>query len=81
MDIENSIMGVPTKFRQFLIKHKKIHSMEDVDVYCFGHVLYEMMFADALAESTCNEIPPIESEDLRELIILYHLRIIISDIK
>jgi PX domain-containing protein kinase-like protein len=32
--------------------------MEQQDVYCFGHVLYEMTFGKELRAPTTDEIPP-----------------------
>jgi PX domain-containing protein kinase-like protein len=54
MDVENSILGVPSKLRHFLLRHKKICTMESVDVYSFGHALYEMTYGCELLESTCE---------------------------
>lgn len=58
LDIENSILGLPSYYRPFFIQHKKINTMEAIDVYSFGHVLYEMAFGYPLQESVCDNIPP-----------------------
>ncbi|KAG5860742.1 hypothetical protein JTB14_010739 [Gonioctena quinquepunctata] len=57
LDIENGVMGVPSFYRPYFMQHKKINNMEAVDIYCFGHVLYEMMFGAPLHESIADNIP------------------------
>lgn len=57
LDIENGILGVPSFYRPYFMQHKKINNMEAIDVYCFGHVLYEMMFGTPLHESIAENIP------------------------
>ena len=44
LDIENFVLGVPSFYRPFFVQHSKIHSSEIIDVYSFGHLLYEMSF-------------------------------------
>lgn len=39
------------------MQHKKINNLEAVDVYCFGHLLFEMMFGTPLHESIVEDIP------------------------
>lgn len=39
------------------MQHKKINNIQAIDVYCFGHVLYEMMFGTPLHESIVDNIP------------------------
>ncbi|CAH1101102.1 unnamed protein product [Psylliodes chrysocephalus] len=56
LDIENGILGVPSFYRPYFMQHKKINSMDAIDVYCFGHVLYEMMFGNPLHESITDNI-------------------------
>ncbi|XP_004348895.2 hypothetical protein CAOG_02145 [Capsaspora owczarzaki ATCC 30864] len=41
-DIENGLLGVPSKHRPHLMLLRKISSLPMADVYSFGHVLYEM---------------------------------------
>lgn len=60
MDIENGVLGVPSFYRPYFMQHKKISNMEAIDVYCFGHVLYEMMFGTPLHESITDNIPNCE---------------------
>ncbi|XP_071521348.1 PX domain-containing protein kinase-like protein isoform X2 [Panulirus ornatus] len=58
LDLENQVVGLPNQLRSHMIYHRKINSIEAVDVYCFGHVLYEMIFQKRLTTNTCNEFPP-----------------------
>ncbi|XP_067632522.1 PX domain-containing protein kinase-like protein isoform X2 [Eurosta solidaginis] len=56
LDIENYILGVPAFYRPFFVQHSKIHTFEDVDVYSFGHVLFEMAMGYPLQESVARQI-------------------------
>lgn len=51
IDIENGVLGVPSYYRPYFMQHKKISSLESIDIYCFGHVLYEMAIGSPLHES------------------------------
>ncbi|KAL1514230.1 hypothetical protein ABEB36_003518 [Hypothenemus hampei] len=55
VDIENGVLGVPSYYRPYFMQHKKICSLEAIDVYCFGHVLYEMAIGSPLHESYIPE--------------------------
>ncbi len=56
-DIENSIFGLASFYKPYLIENRRIQSLEDVDMYCFGHVLYEMAFGERLQSYYCDSIP------------------------
>lgn len=56
LDIENFICGVPSFYRPFFVQHSKLYSLETIDVYCFGHVLYEMFMSTPLQESQARQI-------------------------
>lgn len=58
LDVENGVLGLPSFYRPFFMQHRKISTLEAVDVYCFGHVLYEMTFGSPLHESVCDNLPP-----------------------
>ncbi|KAG7162239.1 PX domain-containing protein kinase-like protein-like [Homarus americanus] len=58
LELENQVVGLPNQLRSHMIHHRKINSIEAIDVYCFGHVLYEMIFQKRLTTNTCNELPP-----------------------
>ncbi|XP_011207308.2 PX domain-containing protein kinase-like protein isoform X1 [Bactrocera dorsalis] len=56
LDIENYVLGVPAFYRPFFVQHSKIHSVEAIDVYSFGHVLFEMAMGYPLQESVVRQI-------------------------
>lgn len=58
VDIENFILGVPSFYRPFFVQHSKINTSELIDVYSFGHLLYELTFGYPLQESITRQ--PIE---------------------
>ncbi|XP_072401189.1 PX domain-containing protein kinase-like protein [Diabrotica undecimpunctata] len=68
LDIENGILGVPSFYRPYFMQHKKINNLEAVDVYCFGHVLYEMMFGSPLHESVAQNMPYYQHTQLKDLV-------------
>ena len=41
-------------------------NLESIDVYCFGHVLYEMSFGNQLTSATCDQFPPECPAQIRE---------------
>ncbi|KAF6215825.1 hypothetical protein GE061_000160 [Apolygus lucorum] len=44
VDYENQIFGVPSYYREQLIKSRQIKSICDVDVYCLGLIIYELLY-------------------------------------
>ncbi|KAM9859845.1 PX domain-containing protein kinase-like protein isoform 3-T3 [Aulostomus maculatus] len=44
MDVENSMLGVPSVLRPAFTQHRKINTSESIDIFCFGHLLYEMTY-------------------------------------
>lgn len=56
LDIENYVLGVPSFYRPFFVQHSKIHSAEAIDVYSFGHVLFEMSMGYPLQESVIRQV-------------------------
>ncbi|KAJ8948079.1 hypothetical protein NQ318_008430 [Aromia moschata] len=69
LDIENGILGVPSFYRPYFMQHRKINNLQTVDVYCFGHVLYEMTFGTPLHESVVDCIPDCPSKSVLEKIL------------
>lgn len=61
LDIENFILGVPSFYRPFFVQHSKIHNAEVIDVYSFGHLLYELSMGYPLQESITRQ--PIECSE------------------
>lgn len=47
---------MPSFYRPFFVQHSKIHKPEAIDVYCFGHVLFEMAMGYPLQESIVRQI-------------------------
>eukprot|EP00794_Sanderia_malayensis_P006160 gene6160-6870_t len=58
LDIENGILGLPSLYRPHIIPIKKIQTTEALDVYCFGHLLFEITFAEPLNSSCIDQFPP-----------------------
>ncbi|XP_058834770.1 PX domain-containing protein kinase-like protein isoform X2 [Topomyia yanbarensis] len=56
MDAENFIFGVPSFYRPFFVQHSKINNCESIDVYGFGHLLYEMCMGYPLQDSYARQI-------------------------
>ena len=61
LDIENGLLGLPAFYRPYVVQRRKLHATTQVDVYSFGHVLYEMAFGRPLLEATCSELPYCEA--------------------
>ncbi|ELT89664.1 hypothetical protein CAPTEDRAFT_145165 [Capitella teleta] len=64
LDLENGILGLPSFYRPFFVQFRKISSLEAVDVYCFGQLLYEMSFGEPLGMPSCDTFPPSCPSDL-----------------
>ncbi|KAL6435543.1 hypothetical protein ACFW04_005482 [Cataglyphis niger] len=71
LDIENGLLGLPAFYRPYVVQRRKLHATAQVDVYSFGHVLYEMAFGRPLLEATCSELPHCEAnlKNLLEVIL------------
>lgn len=72
LDIENGILGVPSFYRPYFMQHKKINTLEAIDVYCFGHTIYEMAFGAPLHESIIDALPqdaPPELSMIKQIIV------------
>ncbi|XP_030827988.1 PX domain-containing protein kinase-like protein isoform X2 [Strongylocentrotus purpuratus] len=57
LDIENTLLGLPFFYRGYLSHFRKINTTEAVDVYSFGHVLYEMTFGSPLNVASKDDFP------------------------
>ncbi|XP_052445167.1 PX domain-containing protein kinase-like protein isoform X2 [Carassius gibelio] len=44
LDLENSLLGLPSYYRPYVTQFRKINTTESIDVYSFGHLLYEMTY-------------------------------------
>ncbi|KAK6175076.1 hypothetical protein SNE40_013612 [Patella caerulea] len=58
IDIHNTLLGLPSYYRPFYAQYKKIQTVELIDVYCFGQLLYEMTFGCPLNAPSCDIFPP-----------------------
>ncbi|XP_051933022.1 PX domain-containing protein kinase-like protein isoform X1 [Hippocampus zosterae] len=43
-DVENGMLGVPSVLRPAVTHFRKINTIESMDVFCFGHLLYEITY-------------------------------------
>ncbi|KAL5013246.1 hypothetical protein ScPMuIL_007516 [Solemya velum] len=68
VDLQNSLLGLPPYYRAYYTQFKKIQTSESIDVYSFGHVLYEMTFGQQLREATCDEFPPSCPAEIRSVL-------------
>ncbi|KAK3536501.1 hypothetical protein QTP86_013831 [Hemibagrus guttatus] len=60
LDIENSILGLPSYYRPYVTQFRKINTTESIDVYSFGHLLYEMTYGrppDAIPVDQYPSVP------------------------
>ncbi|XP_077982447.1 PX domain-containing protein kinase-like protein isoform X2 [Glandiceps talaboti] len=57
LDLENGFLGLPSFYRQYFTQFKKISTTEAIDIYCFGHLLYEMVFGESLNAATKDDFP------------------------
>ncbi|XP_052278668.1 PX domain-containing protein kinase-like protein isoform X2 [Dreissena polymorpha] len=68
LELESWLLGLPGYHRQHILQFKKIQTTEQMDVYCFGHVLYEMTFGSELMADSCNDFPPQCPAQLRSVL-------------
>lgn len=57
------------------MQHSKINTCELVDVYSFGHLLYELTFGFPLQESIVRQPIECSSEGLRKYLMMSYNRI------
>ncbi|XP_041350075.1 PX domain-containing protein kinase-like protein isoform X2 [Gigantopelta aegis] len=57
-ELENWLLGVPSYYRVYVTEFKKIQTTEQIDVYTFGHLLYEMVLGYQLNAPSCDSFPP-----------------------
>ncbi|OQV23922.1 PX domain-containing protein kinase-like protein [Hypsibius exemplaris] len=55
-DTESGVCGLRSFYWPFILQLRKIHTFEAIDVYCFGHLLYEMAFGRACETPTCDNL-------------------------
>ncbi|KAJ1524406.1 hypothetical protein ONE63_010906 [Megalurothrips usitatus] len=57
LDIEGGLLGVPSLYRPYVVQHRRLDTIQSVDMYSFGHVLYEMAFGSPLRKSSVETLP------------------------
>lgn len=72
-DLPNGILGLPYFYRSCIIDQRKIQNLELVDVYGFGHVLYEMIYGEPLlngsSKTDFSDCKNIEIKQMLELLL------------
>ncbi|KAM9325794.1 PX domain-containing protein kinase-like protein isoform 2-T2 [Gastrophryne carolinensis] len=61
MDLENSLLGLPSFYRSYFSQFRKISTLESIDVHCFGHLLYEMTYGRPPDSIPVDQFPPAPS--------------------
>ncbi|KAM5147811.1 PX domain-containing protein kinase-like protein [Mantella aurantiaca] len=61
MDLENSLLGLPSFYRSYFSQFRKINTLESIDVHCFGHLLYEMTYGRPPDSIPMDQFPPAPS--------------------
>ncbi|XP_048344250.1 PX domain-containing protein kinase-like protein isoform X2 [Sphaerodactylus townsendi] len=61
LDLENSLLGLPSFYRSYFTQFRKINTLEAVDVHCFGHLLYEMTYGRPPDSVPVDGFPPAPS--------------------
>ncbi|KAG8430477.1 hypothetical protein GDO86_020532 [Hymenochirus boettgeri] len=61
MDLENSLLGLPSYYRSYFSQFRKINTLESIDVHCFGHLLYEMTYGRPPDLVPLEQFPPAPS--------------------
>ncbi|XP_077081656.1 PX domain-containing protein kinase-like protein isoform X2 [Siphateles boraxobius] len=58
LDIENSLLGLPSYYRPYVTQFRKINTTESIDIYSFGHLLYEMTYGRLPDAVPVDQYPP-----------------------
>uniref|UniRef100_A0A669P098 PX domain containing serine/threonine kinase like n=1 Tax=Phasianus colchicus TaxID=9054 RepID=A0A669P098_PHACC len=61
LDLENSLLGLPSFYRSYFSQFRKINTLEGIDVHCFGHLLYEMTYGRPPDTIPVDSFPPAPS--------------------
>ncbi|XP_015203483.1 PX domain-containing protein kinase-like protein isoform X2 [Lepisosteus oculatus] len=64
LDIENTLLGLPSYYRPHATQFRKINTTEDIDVYSFGHLLYEMTYGRPPDAVPVDCFPPAPSTSI-----------------
>uniref|UniRef100_A0A2R5LNM3 Putative px domain-containing protein n=1 Tax=Ornithodoros turicata TaxID=34597 RepID=A0A2R5LNM3_9ACAR len=68
LDLENQLLGLPCQLRPFIVTLKKVKTLESIDVYSFGHMVYEMAYGRPCPTATCDSYPPSCPPELRSVL-------------
>lgn len=68
LELENQLLGLPSRLRPFIVTLKKVKTMEAIDAYSFGHLVYEMAFGRPCPTATCDSYPPSCPPELRSVL-------------
>ncbi|KAK3103603.1 hypothetical protein FSP39_020466 [Pinctada imbricata] len=68
LDLENWLLGVPSYYRAFFTQFKKINTTELIDVYSFGHLLYEMAYGQQLNAPVTESLPQNSNPQVRSVL-------------
>lgn len=68
LDIEGGLLGLPSFYRPFIIQHRRLDTIQSVDIYCFGQLLYEMACGRPLETSSVEIFPSSFSSSLVDLL-------------
>ena len=63
-EIESYVMGATSILRNYIVQLKgPSSSLEALDVYCFGHLIFEMATGHPLNNATCDNALPTYLQD------------------
>ncbi|XP_037520356.1 PX domain-containing protein kinase-like protein [Rhipicephalus sanguineus] len=66
--LQNQLLGLPSRLRPLIVHLKKVRTAEAVDVYSFGHMIYEMTFGRPCSSPTCDSFPAPCPPELRSVL-------------
>nr|XP_037282205.1 PX domain-containing protein kinase-like protein isoform X1 [Rhipicephalus microplus] len=66
--LQNQLLGLPNRLRPLIVHLKKVRTAEAVDVYSFGHMIYEMTFGRPCSSPTCDSFPAPCPPELRSVL-------------
>ncbi|XP_013417774.1 PX domain-containing protein kinase-like protein [Lingula anatina] len=67
-ELENWFLGLPAYYRPYYTQFKKINTLESIDVYSFGQLLYELSTGVQLGSPTCDVFPPSLPPEVRSVL-------------
>lgn len=55
--LENAFFGLPSYYREFATRLRRVKTLQSLDIYSFGHIIYELVFGERLNSATCDHYP------------------------